>query len=288
VFDLLIVRFLFSGNDGVLARILNCFWPSTTAGDTSYSTLKRKFDEFQADSMVVLPERYLDNTLKSTITILKDSESIGVGFFLRSDVVVTCLHNLYAFDSVAVEASTNKIKKSLIISNKFKAKSHSSQEIQLSLVQFSVKYDVAFLKSDVVSNNILEIYSCEKVPRNCARLAVTTFQISSTQAVADSSIQEEGFTVVPANLLRTSNHHIVYGSQLFSGDSGGGVVFAPEGKVIAIHVETFNEASERLSLAASNTEVVKSINNLLSGLSQGFIGLRLDSLEITELFKNVN
>jgi hypothetical protein len=135
VFDLLIVRFLFSGNDGVLARILNCFWPSTTAGDTSYSTLKRKFDEFQADSMVVLPERYLDNTLKSTITILKDSESIGVGFFLRSDVVVTCLHNLYAFDSVAVEASTNKIKKKLIISNKFKAKSHSSQEIQLSLVQ---------------------------------------------------------------------------------------------------------------------------------------------------------
>jgi hypothetical protein len=237
--------------------------------------------------MVVLPERYLDNTLKSTITILKDSKSIGVGFFLRSDVVVTCLHNLYDLNSdIAVD--TAAINKTLITSNKFKAKSHSSQEIQLSLVQFSVKYDVAFLKSNVVSNNILEIYSCEKVPKNCARLAVTTFQISSTQAVADSSIQEEGFTVVPANLLRTSNHHIVYGSQLFSGDSDGGVVFAPEGKVIAIHLETFNEASDRVSLSASNTEAVKSINNLLSGLSQGFIGLRLDSLEITELFKNVN
>jgi len=61
------------------------------------------------------------------------------------------------------------------------------------------------------------------------------------------------------------------------------VIFSTDGHVIGMHLESVNEAHEQIRLDATDEEIVGSINSLISGLSQGFIGLRLDCQEVYEI-----
>ncbi len=97
---------------------------------------------------------------------------------------------------------------------------------------------------------------------------------------------DESFACIPAQLLKVTASHCAYQCSLFSGDSGGAVILSSDGSLLCIHLETINEANEKLRKGATNSEVVKSINSLVSGLSSGFIGLRLDSQKVRDLILN--
>jgi hypothetical protein len=82
-------------------------------------------------------------------------------------------------------------------------------------------------------------------------------------------------------------HYLRYRSSLFSGDSCAALIHADDGTVLGVHLETVNEASEALRKGEYDLETVaESVNNLIQGFSQGFVGLRLDCPELLELLDN--
>jgi len=109
-----------------------------------------------------------------------------------------------------------------------------------------------------------------------SRLAITSFNISIAEATKNAAIISEHHTVIQATLFKISQHHIVYSSNLFGGDSGGAAICSANGEVIAIHQQTVNEANAALEDSDITTRKLNaSINSLVSGLSHGFIGLTL-------------
>ena len=119
------------------------------------------------------------------------------------------------------------------------------------------------------------------------RLAIISFGIGLSKAVEREDVMHQHFMVVQGTLLNISKHHIVYQSNLFSGDSGGAVICASDGQVIGLHLETVNEANEKIeSRLVTVEEVNRSVNSLISGLTRGFVGLRLDSGVIRTILNN--
>jgi hypothetical protein len=103
--------------------------------------------------------------------------------------------------------------------------------------------------------------------------------------------------------LLLASHHVLYSSTLFSGDSGGAVILSSDGVARAIHQETVNQAKELDRIIGIDGEeetddldenspmpdeimpstirrITRTVNSLVSGWSQGFIGLRLDRADI--------
>ncbi len=106
-------------------------------------------------------------------------------------------------------------------------------------------------------------------------------------SIDDSAVFSEGFLVVRGELVKISDHHIVYSSNLFSGDSGGAVICSDDGNVIGMHQETVNQANEKLDEEdVTLTAVNKSVESIIGGLSQGFIGIRLDTDDIRVMIDN--
>ena len=241
------------------------------------------------DIQVVLPDKYVENTTNSTVKIVcENGTGKGVGFFMKSEIVGTVLHNLY--DVSDANVWNDKYIGSSIANGTavFNGKTVLGEHITLTLHKYNIKYDFAVLKSSVSSSNVLAISSCTSLREWFKGLAVTSFHIGATSAVSDADIVSESFTVVPAILLKKSKPHILYSAgMLLAGDSGGAVVTSTDGTVIAIHVECFNEANEALEIDALTTirDVANSVNSLTKGVGQGYIGLRLDIEEVKELLK---
>ena len=119
------------------------------------------------------------------------------------------------------------------------------------------------------------------------RLAVTSFAIGVTSELADIKFDGDGFAVLSAQMIRLSKSHIVYSSNLFSGDSGGAMVFSKNGDVVALHLETVNEANDELEHGKYTLkDVADSVNRVVRGFSQGFLGLRLDSPAVRNIIFN--
>jgi hypothetical protein len=224
-----------------------------------------------ADLKTVLPVRYCDRVLKSTVKIL-DSElkGVGVGFFISPNRIITCAHNFPSFES---QESTAK---------SYTCENFKSELIVLKLLRFMAEepYDIVVFSTDEESPDYLQIASPDK---NSQSIAITSFRIGLAKAAKNSKIIAEQYVVLQGTLTDVSSSHIVYTSNLFSGDSGAAVISHKNGEVIAMHLETINEANEKLEDSRlSMKKLNESISSLISGLSQGFLGLRLD----TEIIRN--
>jgi V8-like Glu-specific endopeptidase len=234
----------------------------------------RTLEQTVDDLKTILPARFVENTEKSSIKILRYNaenetlEGCGVGFFINNNMVVSCAHNFPELKDIV----NNDIKKIIA-----KGEIYDGQVIELRLIGFSGanEYDLAIFETEYNNTHHLTIGSPQQ---HDTRLAITSFSIGLTNAVGRDNVMRQHFMVIQGILIEVTNHHIVYQSNLFSGDSGGAVICASDGRVIGIHTETVNEAhekieNERITLAELN----ESINSIVSGLSQGFVGLRLDS-----------
>jgi hypothetical protein len=195
-------------------------------------------------------------------------EGVGVGFFINHNMVVSCAHNF-----PELKSKTKDEVKDII----FHGQIFDGQQIILRVIGFSDEdeYDCAVFHTEYRSNNFLTVGPPKPTE---TRLAITSFGIGLTKALMNQSIMSQNFIVIQGTLVNFSPHHIVYSSNLFSGDSGGAVICASDGTVIGIHLQTVNEANEKLENKRLTMKVInESVNSLLCGLSQGFVGLRLDS-----------
>ena len=240
---------------------------------------QKELKQSQEDLAVLLPVRFQDLAKRASVEIVQSDQQtyVGIGFFLRPNLVITANHNLlqnYRDDDVVF------------------VRVHSD-EVGMETVGFKLKgrhedYDIAVLYccSAYKSPHVLQVATAPAVdvPTGSTRLAITTFSNAISEQCRGSTFPRS-FGVLPATLTKRSDHHLLYSSNLFSGDdSGAALIHAANGKVIGIHLETVNEANEALRKEEITIEkVAESVNSLVSGLSQGFIGLRLDILEVNSL-----
>jgi hypothetical protein len=236
------------------------------------------------DSRMTLPLRYRERTLLSSVNIFHRYEAIGVGFFLHSPRrIVTVLHSLEKHYGNLVIGTT--------IVNGFMHRRQLNGEFPLESARFILlrankKFDLAVL--ELLSRHEDAEYALELPDVGRAyetdKLAVTSFS-NTLHEQAPVEIAR-AFCVIEATFIKSSEHHIVYHSNLFSGDSGGAVLFSQDGIVRAIHQETVNQAREELDRNSFNDdEIVVSVNSLISCLSQGFIGLRLDVEDVQQFIR---
>lgn len=149
------------------------------------------------------------------------------------------------------------------------------------------RLDVAMLFSSEESPSFLNIGSMVNVGKNSKCLAVTSFSISMTNQLKE--FPEESFTVAPPIMLKNSSHHLVYSSCLFSGDSGGAIIHTDDGNVIGMHLETVNEALEKMNIDSSTMEDrARSINSLVEGTRSAFLGIMLSCDEILKMINAID
>jgi len=226
------------------------------------------------DSHYTLPPRHVEPVKKSSVLILNDDmTSAGVGFFVSPKIVVTANHNLTSYRN----ATSINVK---VFSNIGFVSANLTVKVR------NTDLDLAVLTFAGTQHSHLSIIS-DASSVGEQRLAVTSFSIAISAELSEIQFEGDGFALVPAQMFKISSNHIVYQSNVFSGDSGGAVVFSKEGKVVALHLETVNQAHEELehnSYTLGN--VANSVNSIIRGFSQGFLGLRLDSQAIQDLIFN--
>jgi hypothetical protein len=226
------------------------------------------------DSRYILPLRYQDNVKWSSVLILnKDKTVAGVGFFITNNRVISVKHNLKSYGK-----RFSKVFAKTYNNNEY------LEEVKLTMVTTSSEYDVAVFSYSGFHNSHLVI---EDVPSNGQQqLVVATFTTALSEQLSEiTSFTNDGFALIPSHLVKISENHIVYLSVAFSGDSGGAVLFGPNGKVVAMHIETVNQANEEIQdvLNSTNMVLAESINSIVKGFSEGFLGLRLASSKVHQI-----
>jgi V8-like Glu-specific endopeptidase len=207
-----------------------------------------------------------------------DLEPCGIGFFVSPHIIITANHNI----KDCPDSTT-------IINVKMFNDSGDFIFSTVSVKSRHPDYDLAVLYIATMHEHFLRISEQsrgEVVVGGENRLAITSFNIAMNAQLADIQFtgDGEGFAVMSAQIIRKSKNHLVYSSNLFSGDSGGAVIFTKSGEVIGLHLETVNQASEELEHGSYTLEdVANSVNSVIQGFSQGFLGLRLDSEMIQNL-----
>lgn len=237
--------------------------------------LQQRVDDLE----VILPSRFQERTQLSSTNLFCPTRTtaIGVGFFFSSATkVITALHILDEHYPDVASMLVNGV-----IHRRLQSGALVEEEVHFQVLRTHKCFDLAVLELHRASADaFLEIpslnYNFEKT-----RMAITTFS-NSLHEQAPNEVPRS-FCVLSANFVKASPHHIVYTSNLFSGDSGGAILMSHDGVVRALHQETVNQAEERIRRDSLNDDtVVNSINSLISGLSQGFIGLRLDAPDVQQ------
>jgi len=231
--------------------------------------------EIESLEYVLLPE-YADHAEKSMVKFVESNgESLGCGFFVSDCIVITTLH-LYTGVKTDEDFKSDIDNQTI-----YRAVGYNNLALELKLLNFHRGFDLAVFQSNVNSVAWLNIRDYNDLRSGRITLALTTFGIGLASSINNAAIFSEGFTVMPANLLKVSAHHLIYGSTAFSGDSGGALLFSKDGSVLAMHQETVNQAHDELDVPnITLDDAGKSLNSLIRGLSQGFIGLRLANLDV--------
>jgi Trypsin-like peptidase domain len=228
------------------------------------------------DSHYILPPRHLVPVKQSSILLLEsDGTPSGVGFFVSPNTVITANHNLKTYPSSASSVNVKLFTSTgRLVSGNLSVKVRHA-DLDLAVLIFAGTHH----------SHLTIINDASTIGEK--RLAVTSFALAMTSELADIHFDGDGFAVLSAQMYRISKSHIVYSSNLFSGDSGGAVVFSKDGEVVALHLETVNQANEELSHGSYSLEdVADSVNSIVRGFSQGFLGLRLDSPVVRALIFN--
>ena len=240
--------------------------------------LKRKVEELTQtveDAEYILPPRYLSQAKSSSVIILHPNQEFsGVGFFVSPSILITVAHNIVQYG-----------KKARKIFAKIYDDTGTLIEVKLTMKRLCNKFDIAVLKYDKAH---IHLTIGDVTIIGMKNFALASFTNALSQQLQEiTSFTNDGFAVIPSSVFKVSTNHIVYSSVAFSGDSGGALLFTKNGEVVAMHLETVNEAAEELQLNKFTLkDVAKSVNSCVAGFSSGFLGLRLFSQEVQNIIFN--
>jgi hypothetical protein len=246
-----------------------------------------------SDNEVILPNRFQVNVKSATVLIYSKedefSRGVGIGFFITPNRLVTANHILHEHYAENEEIHIGVHNQQGDLEHKTVFAIHTHIEWDLSVLFFAEDHHAW-----------LQLPALDSMPIS-HRIAVTSF--SSTLFEELGGTIDASFCVIPGIIVKLASHHVLYSSTLFSGDSGGAVILSSDGVVRAIHQETVNQAKELGRIIGIDGEeetddldenspmpdenmpstirrITRTVNSLVSGLSQGFIGLRLDRADI--------
>jgi hypothetical protein len=276
------------GNDEVLSIV--------TAINSKVSELATKVVELNSsvakldikvdDANTILPDRYVEGVRLASVNVLNATgNSIGVALFVTRRRIISALHIFtehYGRGDNAIHGLMHR-------------PNDQEERVTFRPVNLDERFDLAVLElGDAYgdANYSLTLPAAnsnrirkDNVGKNQTKLAVISF----TSAVANQAPDavDVSFCVIPAALIKLTPHHLMYTSTLFSGDSGGAVLVASDGSLRGLHLKTVNQANEEFRIGAPTEEMVASILSLISGLSSGFIGLRLDAQAVQDIILKV-
>ena len=238
------------------------------------------------DSEQILPKRFITRTQLSTVYLLcpERKEAISIGYFIgstnRAVTSLNVLSNYYQLSdySVRIKGTIHKRQRdgSIKVVN-----------VELNYLNGNTKNNIAIL----TLNNSMAADACLQMPNinsnleSNQKLVIIAYTNTSRRIHTHNNINHNNICILPAYYYKSSAYHLAYSSILFSGNCSGALVLTTDGIVRAIHTHTVNQAREAIrhqGRIGSNDkdEVVDSLNDLTSCMSQGFIGLRLDSRDI--------
>jgi V8-like Glu-specific endopeptidase len=235
-----------------------------------------------SDSLAVVPDRFMMNLKHSTVQFLNDDdEPIGIGFFVSPNIIVTAYHNIDVNRPSLVRALITSVDENIIT----RTYTHTFATNAIKDTKECRALDLGILTVETPHTNYLIIHSYCNLKPTRKDFAIASYSISLKSQLKESTdFLGDGFAVMPAVIYKTSDNHVVYLSNCFSGDSGGAVICSTAGEVFALHLETVNQAKEELDKdAISLQDVAESVNACIKGYSQGFLGLRLDSQKVRAL-----
>ena len=229
--------------------------------------------------------------LTASVFFLVDGENnpIGTGFLVDSGLAVTVAHNFKD------EKGRQFAQEGTEVDGHF-GRPHLKQVVKLKVEFLDFVNDVCVLSGGPFVNFLSPVLETLKAGTKCILAA---FQIGLHKDVAhlDTSLS---LGVFKGAVSKAHARHFVYDCPSFSGDSGGALILS-NGNVVGIHVETVNEARERLRLQdvdsdiesikelnrrvqdvqARVEDVAKSVNSLTDSLSSGAIGISISSVLAT-------
>lgn len=239
--------------------------------------------------MTTLPRRYRESVRLASVNIFDEKgKSIGVAIFVSSRRIISAYHVFkthYGFKN-RQSASFNR---SIVVKGLVHRPDNKVEAVEFHMIDYAENWDLVVLE---LGKNFVDANYFISLPlvgvnndqgdndEELGKLALISFTAAhARQAPQEANVS---FCVCPAVLLNVSKHHLLYSCSLFSGDSGGAVLLSKDGSLRGIHQESVNQASEELRTGVTPAAMVKSINSLIRGLSSGFIGLRLDVVEVQE------
>lgn len=216
-----------------------------------------------------------------------DDQNVGVAFFVSPTRLVTAQHTLDVHycghtEGSVVRIGVHTVEEEVCFQDAYLVRSHFG-------------WDSAVLTIEGSHHSHL-ILPTQPVSGRGHKVAITSFTSDLANLIPNAVYYN--FCLIPGSLLNINGHHVVYSSQLFSGDSGGAVILSADGTTVSLHLESVSQAVELARIGGIEGEddeeeekdltfkttrkISKSLNSLVSGLSQGFIGLRLDCPDVQE------
>jgi hypothetical protein len=239
------------------------------------------------DRLYVVRPSFTETLELSTVQILDANDvPVGIGFFVSPKIIVTAYHYIKDHCHSSLHALIASV---------------DGQHINTHTLAFApnaTKYserckalDLGLLTVETARPHYLTLYSRDNEHLNSKKSNFAmAFYTMGPKTQRDMRSLGYRFGVMPVDIEKATDNHVVYSCFVFSGETGGAVVSTNKGEVLGLHLQTVNQAREALrkqkktSPEAAEAEAQEdSVSACIRGLSQGFLALRLDSAEVHAL-----
>jgi hypothetical protein len=113
-------------------------------------------------------------------------------------------------------------------------------------------------------------------------LFLVTCNLSMAKEAPD--VTSVGVAIHAARVVKLHDHHFMYDSSAFDGDSGGAIVLGRTGEVIGMHQQLVNRARDLIKQTEDMEEALNTVQVLVKSLIQssafGCVGLRIDADQV--------
>jgi hypothetical protein len=215
----------------------------------------------------------------SILAVVRGGRAVGAAFFVSPTAALTAARNLELGAPRATHATTVSC-----------ARAEGGERLAFDVAALDAELGVAVL---VLARGQRASAHFLTVPRDLGAAAHASglfFVTCGLDAAADArDAAALGVATHTARVVRAHARGLLLDAPTFDGDSGGAVVVARTGVVIALHRELVSAAREGLEQKTGVGERLgafeRSLQSLIRGAACGCVGVRLDCREVRDLLR---